>query len=89
MGYNDGMENAKDIKGSTLRLRGKDKRVLLQVSPDGKIAVARFPDMTEKEMNSVMSICKAMMQDNTDVQMDMDKLKKFLTFESDEDEFCS
>lgn len=83
------MENAKEIKGSTLRIRGKDKRVLLQISPDGKIAVARFPDMSEKEMNSVVSICKSMMQDNTDINLDIEKLKKFLTFESDEDEFCS
>lgn len=76
---------------NTSRLQIKDKkgRIVLKINEFGKIAIARFPDITEKEKNNLLKICEAIIQDNTNFKSDMEKIKAFINFESDDDEFCS
>lgn len=93
LGYNSFMNENTDMantfKPTRLRIKDKRGRVLLQINPDGKIAIARFDDSTENERAKVLSICKAVIQDNLNMHMDLEKVRKFICFESDDDEFCS
>lgn len=81
--------NQEDARKSRLLVKDKLGRVLLQISPEGKIAIARFPDMSVTGQNKLLGICKAIIQDNSDVTADLEKIRKFISFESDDDEFCS
>lgn len=77
------------MKASRLQIKDKKGRILLKINELGKIAVARFPDSTEKDKTHILNYCKAVMQDNDNVEADVEKVRKFINFESDDDEFCS
>ena len=57
-------------------------RVILSLK-DGHIAAARYVDMDDKFKEYVIEVYKELTGDNTD------KLKKFLDFDENVDEFCS
>ena len=78
-----------NIPKQIVRVKDKQGRTLIEISPEGKVAVARFPNMTPSGIQKVIDICKAIMIDNSDLAMDLEGIRKFLAFESDEDEFCS
>jgi len=58
-------------------------RPILVISDDGKMAVARYPDM-ETEYKKYAVECFKTLTDG-----DWRKLERFLNFEEDDNEFCS
>ena len=86
---NDALNSLQMIPPSGLKIKDKKGRVLITISPNGKFAIARFPDMSEKMKTKVLDICRSVLQDNTNLDDDIEKILKFICFESDEDEFCS
>lgn len=78
-----------NIQKPSFKVVGKNKRVLIKSDGLGNIAVGRYPDMTKKEKDAILSICKNLMQDNKNLQIDLDKITAFIEFKSDDDEFCS
>lgn len=88
-GMNNDINQLRPYVPTTLRVKDKHGRVLLQINPDGKVAIARFPDMSDLQKEKLLSVCRAMMVDNTELHLDLEKVRKFISFESDEDEFCS
>jgi hypothetical protein len=57
------------------------KRIVLKIIGD-QIMVARFKDMSKKTRKIVIEICKKMSN------FDIKKLKDFLDYKTEEDEFC-
>jgi len=59
--------------------RGRD---IMRISEKGKLAIARYPDYSEKAKQFLISVY-------TDVTKgDPEKLREFLDYRSDENEFC-
>jgi hypothetical protein len=61
-------------------------RVLLVLSDNGRLAVARYEDMDEAFKQYIINYYKDM---TIEPQEKIDKLVRFLNFEEDTDEFCS
>jgi hypothetical protein len=58
-------------------------RIILKVNDKGEMATARYVDLEQGYKDYIIQ----MFRDMTD--KDIDKLKKFLDYEEDTDEFCS
>jgi hypothetical protein len=54
-------------------------REILKISESGRIAAARFPDMHSSTKDYIVSLFPV---------KDQEKLRLFLDYKSDEDEFC-
>ena len=63
----------KDINGKTL----------VKVNENGKMAIARYPNMSEKTIGYVLDVCADMGRKNSD------EIRDFLLYNNDEYEFCS
>ncbi len=57
-------------------------RIILMVNDKGEMATARYVDLEQRYKDYIIQ----MFRDMTD--KDVDKLKKFLDYEEDTDEFC-
>ena len=59
-------------------------RVLLHMNSKGKLALGRFPDLTENEISELVGLyCEL---DSSAVP---EEIEKFLRFEEEEEKFCS
>ena len=58
-------------------------RVIIKVSDDNDIAIARFPDMEDDVKDCIVEYYTEMTGECAD------KVRKFLDFKEGEDEFCS
>ena len=64
-------------------VRDQKKRVILSINDKGSIAVARFAKMDERTIDYVVKIYSDVTNE------DPQKLRDFLTFREDNDEFCA
>jgi len=60
-------------------------RVIFKIGDNGRIAIGRFPDLSEWYKNYIVDTYKETV-DCTDE--DVEALIRFLNFEDDEEEFC-
>lgn len=79
------------MKASRLTVNDTKGRPVLKIDEYGKIACGRFPDATESEKQQILKLCQSMMQDDPEEEqkVKLEKIRQFIYFESDEDEFCS
>ena len=64
-------------------VRDQNKRVILTINDKGSIAAARFANMDEGVIDYVVKIYGDVTNE------DPQKLRDFLTFKEDNDEFCA
>jgi len=65
-------------------VKDKKGRVLLHISRKGKLALSRFPDLTEEEVSNLVELyCEL------DEGSDPVEIEKYLRFEEDDEKFCS
>ena len=77
------------IKLSRLAVKDSRGRILMRINETGKIAFARFPDMPTETKQKLLDLCAAVLVDNNNPQEDLNKIKDFLDFRGEENEFCS
>ena len=70
---------------ASIRIRDKRKRDLIVVSKNGEVALARYPDLEEKEIKTILDMYYDLCED----QEEVDRMGKFLRYDDEEDEFCS
>ena len=66
----------------SLIIRDNKNNILLEIK-DGRCIIARFLDMSQKTKDSIVDLYVDLTNE------DGDKVRKFLNFESEEQEFCS
>lgn len=74
---------------SRLSVKDSHGRILMRINETGKIAFARFSDMSDETKKKLLDLCAAVLVDNNNPQEDLDKIKDFLDFKGEENEFCS
>jgi len=67
----------------TTIIRDGKGREMIRIGDNGRIAIARYPDYTEEAKQYILSIYK----DTTNG--DIVKLRDFLDFKTEENEFCN
>ena len=70
------------MSGNSLTIRDNNKRILLEIKGN-RCIVSRFIDMNEKTKEHLIELFTELTA-NDDI-----KIRKFLDFESEEQEFCS
>lgn len=63
-------------------IKDKKGRTLMHINAQGKVALTRFKDLSDEEIDKIAEIYHAVTQN------DIEEAKKFLRFEGDE-KFCS
>jgi hypothetical protein len=59
-------------------------RILLHMNRKGKLALSRFPDLTEEEVSGLVKLyCEL------DAKASAESIEKFLRFEEEDENFCS
>ena len=66
----------------SLEIKDDKNRVIVKMQ-DGKIAVARFNDLSEKYKRYIVELYRTLTNE------DVDKLIEFLNFKNKENEFCA
>jgi hypothetical protein len=68
----------------SFEIKDSKGRILLHMNRKGKLALSRFPDLTEEEINGLIELyCEL------DTQADLESVEKFLRFKEDNEKFCS
>lgn len=67
-------------------IKDKRDRVLISVSNNGKFAIARYPDLDEESKKYIIDFFK---ESNEEGEKGVERLRKFLDYETNENEFCS
>jgi len=68
----------------SFEVKDQKGRVLIHMSKKGKLALSRFPDLTNKEVNGLSQLyCQL------DSSANPIEIEKFLRFEEEEEKFCS
>lgn len=88
MNETEHVENIQPPLSETI-IKDKQGRVLIHISNTGRVAVARHTNVSDKFRENVMKLCRGILEDNQNLEMDLEKIRKFIYFESDDDEFCS
>ena len=65
-------------------VKDKKGRILLHISKKGKLALSRFPDLSEKEINGLIEIYH-----DLDPSSNPKDIESFLRFEENNEKFCS
>lgn len=63
-------------------IKDEKGRDVIKINDRGRIAVARFPDMSPKIKESIICLYKEVTNE------DIDKLRDFLDYKSESNEFC-
>lgn len=63
-------------------IRDEKGRDIVKINDQGRIAIARFPDMSLTTKDYVMNLYKDVTKE------DPEKLKNFLDYKTEENEFC-
>jgi len=66
-------------------VKDKQKRDVIVVTKDGEVALARYPDHTEKDIQTILDIYHGLCEDDEEVK----RMGKFLRYDDEDDEFCS
>ena len=67
----------------SFELKDKKGRILVHMNRKGKLALSRFPDLSEEEITKLTEFYHKMSGDNP-----VD-IRKFLKFEDEDEKFCS
>jgi len=68
----------------SFEVKDQKGRVLIHMNKKGKLALSRFPDLKDKEVNGLIKLyCEL------DSDADPIDIEKFLRFEEEEEKFCS
>jgi len=62
------------------------KRTVIALSEEGEIAIARFPDMSDKLKDLIVEFYKTAAVRE---ELDVERLQQFLNYETNNHEFCS
>ena len=66
----------------SFEIRDDKDRVIIKVDEKGKIAAARYPDLSEEFKQYIVETYAELTNE------DPEKLKRFLDYEEEDDEFC-
>jgi hypothetical protein len=68
----------------SFEIKDRKNRILLHMNRKGKLALSRFPDLTEEEISGIAKIyCEL------DESANAKDIEKFLRFEEENEKFCS
>jgi len=67
----------------SFEIRDKKGRPLISMNKKGKLALSRYPDLSDDEINGIAKIYQELSGD------DLDEVLSFLRFEEEEEVFCS
>jgi len=85
MNIKDGIIESQDKKGNYV-FKDQNNRILIILDTRGKMAIARYPDMKQHYKNFIIDVYMNLIDDKVDI---IERLKRFLDYEEDSDEFCA
>ena len=66
-------------------IKDRQDRTLVLMGSNGKLVIARYPDLDEQLKNYIIDFYR---ESSEEGEKGVEKLRKFLNYESDENEFC-
>ena len=68
----------------SMEIKDKRGRVVLHINRKGKLALSRYPDLSEEEVNAIAEVyCEL------DSEANSQEIVDFLRFEEENEKFCS